>query len=347
MIRPRAIKATASIAARVPPLTTVSNFPSACANEGIPESAIFHAAQHANEWNRRWIEQAEDGHEDLALDWADMMEDLRRGGAQNPSLSSSASSEENQSTIHRPMAVRPPLASPDPYQEHHACLNNNNYWKSDPEEHDDVGDYHHHIPPQFLTSEQQYPSSPLTVPSSHDEETTLGTDADGGIVHAPMALEDMSFHMFTTSPEERFDDDQGSTFFPTKGMSKIPTYVNSSSSSTGYYCSELELAKDDLLHALAVSGGDVDTPAFQQALAPLARHYTETGWDACDTDGIYSNYDGARRLEGMWLTLSKASYFGQLGTTPDGGDPMYTLGRMSFDMFRPTQLICSLQGNFK
>jgi hypothetical protein len=64
------------------------------------------------------------------------------------------------------------------------------------------------------------------------------------------------------------------------------------------------------------------------------------------SDGIYSNYDGARRLEGMWLTLSKASYFGQLGTTPDGGDPMYTLGRMSFDMFRPTQLICSLQGNF-
>jgi hypothetical protein len=145
--------------------------------------------------------------------------------------------------------------------------------------------------------------------------------------------------------EERLDDDEeGPAFFP--GSSKIPIYIDSSSSSLEHYCSELDLAKDDLLHALAISGGDVDTSAFQQALAPLARHHAETGWDACGSDGIYSNYDGARRLEGMWLTLSKASYFGQLGTTPDGGDPMYTLGRMSFDMFRPTQLICSLQGNF-
>jgi hypothetical protein len=47
----------------------------------------------------------------------------------------------------------------------------------------------------------------------------------------------------------------------------------------------------------------------------------------------------------MWLTLSKPTYFGNLGET-SAGDPMYTLGRMAFDMFVPTQLVCSLQGNF-
>ena len=89
----------------------------------------------------------------------------------------------------------------------------------------------------------------------------------------------------------------------------------------------------------------MDTKAFADALIPLVHHYAETGWDACDPEGIYSNYADTRRLEGMWLTLTKASYFGILGETP-AGDPMYTLGRMSFDMFLPTQLVCSLQGNF-
>lgn len=107
----------------------------------------------------------------------------------------------------------------------------------------------------------------------------------------------------------------------------------------------LELAKDDLLHALAVSGGDVETKAFSDALLPLVRHYAESGWDACDPEGACSKNGGTKSIEGLWLTLTKASYFGCLGENPDG-DPMYTLGRMSFDMFLPTQLVCSLQGNF-
>jgi hypothetical protein len=41
------------------------------------------------------IEEAEDGHDDLALTWADMMNDLKRGVAQNLPLSSSSSEEEN------------------------------------------------------------------------------------------------------------------------------------------------------------------------------------------------------------------------------------------------------------
>lgn len=99
------------------------------------------------------------------------------------------------------------------------------------------------------------------------------------------------------------------------------------------------------MHALAIHGGDVDTAMFEDTLLPLMDHYEATGWDARDPEAIYTNYQHTRKVEGMWLTLSKPTYFGNLGENPNG-DPMYTLGRMAFDMFLPTQLVCSLQGNF-
>jgi hypothetical protein len=43
----------------------------------------------------QWIEEAEDGHDNLALTWADMMNDLKCGVAQNLPLSSSSSAEGN------------------------------------------------------------------------------------------------------------------------------------------------------------------------------------------------------------------------------------------------------------
>jgi len=102
----------------------------------------------------------------------------------------------------------------------------------------------------------------------------------------------------------------------------------------------MESYKEAVFHALAISGGDATTDSFLKALEPLAKHYDELGWDA-----RLEHSSSERVLEGMWLTLSKASFFGSLGENPHG-DPMYTLGRMAFDMFLPTQLVCSLQGNF-
>jgi hypothetical protein len=103
----------------------------------------------------------------------------------------------------------------------------------------------------------------------------------------------------------------------------------------------METYREAIFHALAIAGGDTTTDAFLEALEPLAKHYDELGWDA----RLEHAGGSERALEGMWLTLSKASFFGSLGENADG-DPMYTLGRMAFDMFLPTQLVCSLQGNF-
>jgi hypothetical protein len=98
-------------------------------------------------------------------------------------------------------------------------------------------------------------------------------------------------------------------------------------------------ARDGLLHALAITQGDVESDKFTSALNPLLNHFSQQELDT------RPNLTGTDSVDGMWLTLSKPTYFGCLGEN-DNGDPMYTLGRMTFDMFSPTNLVCSLQGNF-
>jgi len=103
-------------------------------------------------------------------------------------------------------------------------------------------------------------------------------------------------------------------------------------------------AKQQLLQALAIEEGDMDSSKIKEAMAPLFDYYASWKWDARDADG-YLHATTSQHVEGMWLTLSKPTYGGNLGTN-DAGEPMYRLGRMSFDMFCPTQLVCSIQGTF-
>ncbi|KAG7352113.1 plastid lipid-associated PAP/fibrillin family protein [Nitzschia inconspicua] len=103
--------------------------------------------------------------------------------------------------------------------------------------------------------------------------------------------------------------------------------------------SEVEKARDDILQTLAVTKGDVDSDQFKISVDPLEKYFSKEELDT------RPHVVGTNSVDGMWLTLSKPTFFGCLGEN-DNGDPMYTLGRMSFDMFSPTNLVCSLQGNF-
>ena len=47
-------------------------------------------------------------------------------------------------------------------------------------------------------------------------------------------------------------------------------------------------------------------------------------------------------LNGSWVSLSRPAYGGCLGEN-NRGDYMYTLGKMSFNMFKPANLKCSIQ----
>lgn len=116
----------------------------------------------------------------------------------------------------------------------------------------------------------------------------------------------------------------------------------------------IEKARDDILRVLAISDGDSESEDFKKKVDPLEKHFLGR---EIDTRAISvpsnrgtlassaSASSAAESINGMWLTLSKPNFFGKLGQN-DNGDPMYTLGRMSFDMFSPTNLVCSLQGNF-
>ena len=113
----------------------------------------------------------------------------------------------------------------------------------------------------------------------------------------------------------------------------------------------LQAARDGLLLALSAAGGRTDGHAFRQCLTTLHEHYQQTGHDVRFSHNHSSSTTTAATSaanvssEGTWLTLTQPVFRDCLGEN-DQGDPQYTLGRMSFQMFRPAPLVCSLQGNF-
>ena len=91
------------------------------------------------------------------------------------------------------------------------------------------------------------------------------------------------------------------------------------------------------MRSLAAAGGDAaEAGSFDACLSVLSDSYAERCEHQERTDAA---------ADGMWLMLTKPTFFGQLGVN-GSGDPLYTLGRMTFDMFTPSNLVCSLQGNF-
>jgi hypothetical protein len=104
----------------------------------------------------------------------------------------------------------------------------------------------------------------------------------------------------------------------------------------------IQQAKATLVKELAVSGGDTTTPGFLEALDELTKLYDPTQFDA----RIKTRRDDLKsHLGGMWMMLTKPNFPGCIGHNADG-EPLYTLGHMSFDMFPPKDLVCSIQGSF-
>ena len=102
----------------------------------------------------------------------------------------------------------------------------------------------------------------------------------------------------------------------------------------------LQEVKRQLILEIARTEGDTDSPHFQKILTELLTLHN-------------SDFDARVRprskcpacLEGMWINLSKPKFPDCLGKNKNG-DHMYTLGRMSFGCFSPTNLVCSIQGTF-
>jgi hypothetical protein len=108
--------------------------------------------------------------------------------------------------------------------------------------------------------------------------------------------------------------------------------------SNGVSRSEVEAIRDELVQELKANGGDTSSVSFQSKLSVLTSFYLSSDNDARTVASAYE-------LDGTWLTLTKPTYPDTKGRN-EIGQYMYALGRMSFDMFRPTGLVCSIQGTF-
>jgi hypothetical protein len=100
-------------------------------------------------------------------------------------------------------------------------------------------------------------------------------------------------------------------------------------------------AKEALLEDLKRSGGETTSPKFTACLEVLQAYYHSKGFDARWLGDEAPSFP----VEGKWLTLSKPTFSDCLGPN-EKGKLRYTLGRMSFDMFRPTHLKCSINHSF-
>jgi hypothetical protein len=100
---------------------------------------------------------------------------------------------------------------------------------------------------------------------------------------------------------------------------------------------QIESVRDRVIAHLKIKG-DLESEIFKSGLEILQSYYLLSQCDVRQPEAPFE-------LEGTWLTLSKPTFTECKGRNA-AGDQIYALGRMSFDMFRPTGLRCSIQGNF-
>ena len=134
--------------------------------------------------------------------------------------------------------------------------------------------------------------------------------------------------------------------------------------------------RSEILLTLACSGGDSKNEAFISAVETIERvqlDHTTLSRELDDvsrvlrrrhtkleklctnpyckhtvidsTPRVISSTSNRSNIEGQWFTLTKPTYDNCLGFN-DEGNPMYTIGRMSFEMFRPGNLVVSIEAVF-
>ena len=104
---------------------------------------------------------------------------------------------------------------------------------------------------------------------------------------------------------------------------------------------QIEGIRDEVILKLRENKGNVDDPIVKTGLSILESYYLRSDIDARRVDDDDFPYDS----DGTWLTLSRPTYSESRGEN-SRGESVYSLGRMSFDMFRPSNLQCSIQGIF-
>jgi hypothetical protein len=329
--------------------------------QGLSMRETNDAAMMAEEWHRKWTHQEETHHTHVDRDFYEFelkqsryhgISVDRSSGASNPfspaasygptsygsdhlkrNLNTSFQTEETLSEAElealflHPEDQLPPLDGPS---EGFAPSKDAQSYMFHPTDHSMNP---HAVPPEVVKMEGRSntpsPSPPphQTEEASNPRESKLhfveGEDGPFETVQHVASRQDEQVH-FVEYEDGDVDDDAS---MDSLTLEQNPIYN---------FQKTMTRARDNLLQTLHSTKGDVESDEFKDSLDSLLQHYSSS---------LSSALLSGQTLDGMWLQLSKPTYFGCLGENADG-DPLYTLGRMSFDMFSPTNIICSIQGNF-
>lgn len=94
-------------------------------------------------------------------------------------------------------------------------------------------------------------------------------------------------------------------------------------------------AKSSLKRILLENNGDTSQPAVQDAIKALQNLSSEKRGDA-----EWNITQNKHFHAGRWRTITTPPFPGRL--PDDGGKAKYTLGRMTFNMFKPTKAVCAI-----
>jgi hypothetical protein len=121
---------------------------------------------------------------------------------------------------------------------------------------------------------------------------------------------------------------------------KLPSVATASRTQPFVPDPSLVQVRTKLIAELQSNGGDTSTPQVLSMLETLQTAYKESGADA--------RHHLNSMLDGTWTSIMKPSYPGAREEVGADGQKkiLYTLGRLSFDMYRPSNTICSVQGVF-
>lgn len=121
-------------------------------------------------------------------------------------------------------------------------------------------------------------------------------------------------------------------------------------------CSEIKKAKVMLLSSLKENAfATTDDKSFFDTVTTLERLYqAKLTQSSCEMIPVAKKtkshpseieVDQHACIDGTWLMISPPAYPACVGVN-DNGERMFTLGRMTFDMFQPSNLICSIQKQY-
>jgi hypothetical protein len=190
---------------------------------------------------------------------------------------------------------------------------------------------------RILQTDMSRSTTPTTTTTSSSSQSTHSQQISS------VQKTTSEYALLAHATSESSSEDDG--YFASKSRKRHRLHDNSNFARID---AKIHFAKKKLLSTLRQEG--VTSPAFKRALVSLERysnlHITskERELSGIHDDGAADN-DNISNIDGTWRMISPPEYPSSLGINSHG-ERLFTLGRMSFDMYHPSDLVCSIQKQY-